>query len=202
MSNTKKTGTKKNVSTANNQPKDVRLGEGVIDVTKARANEKMQDIASMAVDMLFDYLKGKVKEIPDAIKNLLADPKTKKEVIALWSEQLYEQGVIPKEYTGLLDELLIHNFKQDGYMSGLYAGMAIAMMSLVDNGVPKELAIAVRDDMLSNMVCHTYEECMEDFIDRYEGEEKYQWLREAKSRRPIKFEPKPPKMFKDNSEKE
>lgn len=202
----KNSSTQKNSSPAkkspaqNTPPKDVRLGEGVADAAKARANEKMQDIASMAVDMLFDYLKGKVKEIPDAIKNLLADPKTKNEVAALWSEKLYEQGLIPKGYAGLPDEFLIHNFKQDGYLSGLYAGMAIAMMSLVDNGAPEELAIAVRDDMLPNMLCHTYEDCREDFLDKYEGEEKYQWLRKAKPRKPIKFESKLPKMFTDNSE--
>ena len=197
----KNPGTQKNTSNPNTPPKDVRLGEGVADAAKARANEKMQDIASMAVDMLFDYLKGKVKEIPDAIKNLLADPKTKNEVAALWSEHLYTQGVIPKGYAGLPDELLIHNFHQDGYLSGLYAGMAIAMMSLVDNGAPEELAIAVRDDMLPNMLCHSYEDCREDFLDKYEGEEKYQWLRKAKPSKPIKFEPKLPKKFTDNSEK-
>ena len=200
MSNSEKgSGTQKNGGTAKKAPtqktpsKDVRLGEGVADAAKARANEKMQDIASMAVDMLFDYLKGKVKEIPDAIKKLLADPKTKTEVAALWSEQLYEQGIIPKGYAGLPDELLIHNFHQDGYLSGLYAGMAIAMMSLVDNGAPEELAIAVRDDMLPNMLCHSYEDCRDDFLDKYEGDEKYQWLRKAKPRKPIEFKPKLPK---------
>ena len=172
-------GTAKKSPTQNTPPKDVRLGEGVADAAKAKANEKMQGIASMAVDMLFDYIEGKVKEIPDAIKHLLSDPKTKTEVAALWSEQLYAQGIIPKGYAGLPDKLLIHNFHQDGYLSGLYAGMAIAMMSLVDNNAPEELAIAVRDDMLQNMLCHSYEECREDFLDKYEGEEKYQWLRNA-----------------------
>jgi hypothetical protein len=191
MSNTtKKSGTQK----------AVHLGDGVMNAAKAEVNERAQGVVSSLVDMFFDYLDGKIKEIPDAIKRLRDDPKTKKEVAALWSEKLYEQGIIPKGYAGLPDEFLIHNFKQDGYLSGLYAGMAIAMMSLVDNGAPEELAIAVRDDMLPNMLCHSYEDCREDFLDKYEGDEKYQWLRKAKPSKPIKFEPKLPKKFTDNSE--
>ena len=189
----KNDGTAKKAQTQKTPPKDVRLGEGVADVAKAKANEKMQGIASDLVDMLFEYIEGKVKEIPDAIKNLLSDPKTKTEVVTLWSEQLYAQGIIPKGYAGLSDKMLIHNFHQDGYLSGPYAGMAIAMMSLVDNGAPEELAIAVRDDMLPNMLCHTYEDCREDFLDKYEGDEKYQWLRKAKPRKPIEYRPKLPK---------
>ena len=203
MSNTsngkKNSQPKKNTPTPTTPPKDVRLGEGVMNAAKAEVNTRAQGVVSTLVDMFFDYLDGKVKEIPDAIKRLRDDPKTKEEVAALWSEKLYEQGVIPKGYAGLPDDLLIHNFKQDGYMSGLYAGMAIAMMSLVDNGASKELAIAVRDDMLPNMLCHTYEDCREDFLDKYENEEKYQWLRKAKPTKPIEF--KPNAKYTGNSEK-
>lgn len=138
MANTKGNNTKKTVAKKNVPVKDERLGEGVADVAKAKANEKMQGIASDLVDMFFDYIDSKVKEIPDAIKRLRDNPKTKEEVATLWSEQLYEQGIIPRGYAGLPDDLLIHNFHQEGYLDGLYVGHLLTLVAMTKQGISQK----------------------------------------------------------------
>ena len=141
MSNTdskKATGAKKATQKVITPSKPVHFGDGVTDVAKTRANEKMQGIASMTIDMVFDYIESKVKDIPESIKRLRDNPKTKKEVAALWSDQLYEQGIISNVYKGMADENLIHNFRQEGYFDGLYVGHLLTMVAMTQYGIPWE----------------------------------------------------------------
>ena len=99
-------------------------------------------------------------------------------ILTLWSNQLCERGLIPKGYNGLPDELLIANFRQEGYLDGLYAGYALAMMALVDNNAEKELIISVRDDIRPNLIGNHYNN-RDDFYKRYKGET-YSWIERAK----------------------
>ena len=105
---------------------------------------------------------------------MLSSPDAKQEIVAQWSNQLFEKGIIPKGYNGLPDELLIANFHQDGYLDGLYAGYALAMMALVDNEVEKELILSVRDAIRPNLVGHHYNN-RDEFYKRYKGET-YSWV--------------------------
>ena len=136
MANTKRN--KGSSTKTNTPPKDVHLGDGVADVAKSKANEKMQGIASDLVDMLFNYIESKVKDIPETIKRLRDNPEIKKEVASLWSEQLYAQGVIPEVFAGLSDDLLIHNFHQSGYMDGLYVGHLLTLAAMVEHDMSCE----------------------------------------------------------------
>lgn len=113
--------------------KSVHLGDGVADKVKENINENISDALTLLSNIVFDYLKGKTKDIPKEIEKLLSSPDAKQEIVAQWSNQLFEKGIIPKGYNGLPDELLIANFHQDGYLEGLYAGYVLAMMALVDN---------------------------------------------------------------------
>lgn len=132
----------------------------------------------MAVEMLFDYIESKVKEIPDSIKRLLDSPEAKKEVAALWSEKLYEQGVIPKGYAGLPDDLLIHNFHQDGYLEGMYAGYLITITALAEKGVSKEDLLDAREIVMPRFFRKSYED-RKALFDQLESEMQ-EWVKDTK----------------------
>ena len=88
------------------------------------------------------------------------------EIEKLWSEYLFEEGIVSKGYGGLSDKLLVSNFKQDGYLTGIYVGYVMAMMALADNGATKEMICTVRDYMRPNLIGNHYDNSNE-FIDRY-----------------------------------
>lgn len=150
---------------------NVKLGDGLIDGLKAEANQELLSIGKILISTLSEYVKGKAQEIN--IEKLLSK-KDKEELVSLWSSQLYEKGFLPRGYAGLPDNLLIDNLHQDGYLSGLYTGYALAMMSLVDNNASKELILAVRDYVRPNLMGHHYND-RENFYLRYK-DEAYNWV--------------------------
>lgn len=154
--------------------KNVRLGDGVFDEVKVNANNRLKELAKKAVDKFFDYLEDSVNDLPETVKQLRNSPRAEQEITALWSEQLAENGIVPKGYNGLPDDLLISNFHQQGYLDGLYVGYALAMMALIDNNASKELIIAARDYIRSNLLGHHYDD-RDEFINRYK-DEKYSWV--------------------------
>ena len=101
---------------------NVRLGDGVVDEAKAEANNRIKELVKMSVNMFFDYLESQMKDLPDTIKRLRSNPELEQKVEALWSEQLFEEGLVPKGYSGLPDKLLVTNLHQDGYLGGMYVG--------------------------------------------------------------------------------
>lgn len=158
--------------------KSVKLGDGVADKIKDNINENMSETLTMLSNIAFNYLKDKIKDIPQGIERILSSDEAQKEILTLWSNQLCERGIIPNGYNGLPDELLIANFRQEGYLDGLYAGYALAMMALVDNNAEKELIISVRDDICPNLIGHHYND-RDEFYKRYKGET-YSWIERAK----------------------
>lgn len=157
--------------------KSVHFGDGVADKVKENINENMSDVFTLLSNTIFNYLKEKIKDIPEGIEKLLNSPETKNEIISLWSNQLFEKGLIPKGYNGLPDELLIANFHQTGYLDGLYASYVLAMMVLVDNKAEKELILSVRDDIRPNLIGHHYDN-RDEFYKRYK-DETYSWIEET-----------------------
>lgn len=154
---------------------NVKLGDGLIDGLKDEANQELLSIGKMLISTLSKYIKGKAQEID--IEKLLSK-KDKDELISLWSSQLAEKGFLPKGYAGLPDNLLIDNLHQDGYIAGLYAGYALAMMSLVDNNASKELILSVRDDVRPNLIGHHYSD-KKNFYLHYK-DETYNWVEKCK----------------------
>lgn len=154
--------------------KSVHLGAGVTDKVKENINENMSDALMLLTNIIFDYLKDKIKDIPKGVEKLLSSTEVKQEIVAQWSNQLFEKGLIPKGYNGLPDEFLIANFRQEGYLDGLYAGYVLAMMALVDNDAEKELIHLVRDTIRPNLVGHHYDN-RDEFYKLYNGE-KYSWI--------------------------
>lgn len=154
--------------------KSVHLGDGVADKVKVNINENMSDALTMLSNIVFDYIKDKIKDIPVGIEKLFSSTDAQKEIVTLWSNQLFEKGLIPKGYNGLPDELLITNLHQTGYLDGLYAGYVLAMMALVDNDAEKELIISVRDDIRPNLIGHHYND-RDEFYKRYKSET-YNWI--------------------------
>ena len=129
-----------NPSQGKELPQGPSTGGGVREAFKQAANQRMEQLISSGIDTLFDYLDNKIKELPETIKRLRNNPKMKKEVCDLWSHKLFEQGTIPKGYDGLPDNILIHNFLQDGYMNGLYVGHYLTLLSMAEHGFsPKDL---------------------------------------------------------------
>ena len=149
----------------------VRLGEGVADNMKQTANQELSDIGKMLIGIIAKFAKGKIQDI-DLEK--LFSKKNEDELVALWSNQLAEKGLVPKAYAGLPEELLLANMHQEGYLDGLYAGYALAMMALVDNDAPEELILAVRDDIRPNLIGHSHKD-KDEFYNRYKTE-KYSWV--------------------------
>ena len=156
---------------------NVHLGDGVLDAAKADVNSRTKDLVKVAINTFFDYLEEKAKEFPEIIGQLRNSPETEQEIAALWSEHLFERGLVPKGYNGLPDNLLISNFRQDGYLSGLYVGYILAMMALVDNDAPQDVILAVRDYIRPNLLGHHYDD-RDEFISQYKSE-KYSWIAKA-----------------------
>lgn len=161
----------------NNENK-VRLGDGVWETAKTDINGRTATVAKNLVGMFFDYLDQKVKDLPETIRQLKNNPETTQEIVKMWSEDLFSQGLIPCGYAGLSDELIIHNFRQEGYLDGLYAGYALALTAMDDKGVQEETIIEVRDALRSNLLGHSYEERAE-FTDLLK-DEKYEWINKEK----------------------
>lgn len=143
---------------SNTSPKEVHLGDGVLDVAKTSVNDRTQKIISLLINMLFDYIEDKVDNLPMTIKKLRDNPQTETEVVSLWSQRLYAQGIIPSGYDGLPDELLIHNFHQEGYLDGMYVGYLISMMVMAENGVSKDMILDTRKDILPKFFKKSYED--------------------------------------------
>lgn len=102
----------------------------------------------------------------------------KEKLAALWSEQLFKEGLVPKGYSGLPDKLLVANLHQDGYLNGMYVGYILAMMALVDNGTSKDTILAVRDYIRPNLMGHHFDD-RDEFISQYKNE-KYSWVEKEK----------------------
>lgn len=151
--------------------KKVRLGEGIADGMKESANQELSEIGKMLIGVFAKFAKDKIQGI-----NLdeLFSKKNEEELMALWSNQLAEKGLVSDGYAGLPEELLIANMHQDGYLDGLYAGYALAMMAMVDNDAPKDLILSVRDNVRPNLIGHHYKD-RDEFFNRYK-DEKYSWI--------------------------
>ena len=157
---------------------NVRLGDGIVDEAKAEANNRIKELVKMSVNMFFDYLESQMKDLPDTIKRLRNNPELEQKVETLWSEQLFEEGLVPKGYSGLPDKLLVTNLHQDGYLGGMYVGYILAMMALVDNGASKDTILAVRDYIRPNLMGHHFDD-RDEFIGQYKNE-KYSWVEKEK----------------------
>ena len=160
----------------------VRLCDGVLDAAKADANSRMQNFVKSVIDALFDYAESKAKELPDKIPQIIEkmrhSPEAVEQITTLWSEKLYDKGLIPKGYAGLQDDILIHNFRQEGYLDGMYVGYIFSMMALVDNEASKDLILAIRDSVRPNLLGHHYDKS-DEFTSKYK-EEKYRWIETTK----------------------
>lgn len=154
----------------------VYLGEGIANEVKNVLNKETKEIINAAIRAVTKKIKEKIPELPDMvgakIKNLADSQKMVDEITKEWSEELYENGLIPNGYSGLPDKLLIHNFHQEGYLDGMYVGYILALMSLIDNEADEKLILSVSDDVGSNLIGHRYDD-RDEFIDRFKTE-KYQ----------------------------
>ena len=153
---------------------NVHFGDGVLDEAKGDINSRAKELVKIAIDVVFDYLEGEVKDLPETIKRLHNSPETEQKIAELWSERLFEEGLVPKGYNSLPDNLLISNFHQEGYFDGLYAGYVLAMMALAENDAPKDIILAARDYIRPNLIGHHYDD-RDEFIGQYKGE-KYSWI--------------------------
>lgn len=138
--------------------KDVRLGDGVLEEAKSVVNARLTDLVGELLNVAFDKLKEKATELPSSIEKALSNPKTKQEIVAQYSERLAKEGLIPSGYVGLPDDLLIHNFHQEGYIDGLFVGYKLALKAMVDGNVPEEMVLTVRDSLRPFLVGQLYED--------------------------------------------
>ena len=157
---------------------NVHSTESVIDVAKADATARMKRLVTITIDAFFDFLEDKVHDFPETVKQLYHDPELEQKINDLWSEHLFAEGLIPKEYSGLPDNLLISNFHQDGYLDGLYVGYMLAMMALTDNDVPKDIILAIRDYIRPNLIGQYYKD-RDDVFNQYQNE-RYNWIDKIK----------------------
>lgn len=149
----------------------VKFGEGVADDIKTAANQEISEMGKMLVKVFSDFLKKRVEGIN--IDELFSK-KNQEGLVKLWSVQLAENGLIPKGYGGLSEELLVDNLHQDGYLDGMYVGYVLSMMALVDNEASKELILTVRDSVRPNLVGKHYND-RDELISNFK-DEKYSWI--------------------------
>lgn len=152
----------------------VNLGDGVPDKACELVNAEFIKLLEKYVPRFFAWLDNKMEHFPEATKRLFDGSEAKQELPMLWSEFLAESGIIPETYGGLPDTLLISNFHQEGYLSGLYAGYALAMMALVDNHAPVDTIMSVRDFIRPNLMGHHYDN-QQEFVTPFKSE-KYSWV--------------------------
>ncbi len=153
---------------------NVKLGDGLADGLKRQTNQEMLSTCNLLLSRFFEFIRGKFEDI-DFEK--LFSKRDKDEILSIWSSVLAEKGLVPKGYAGLPDKFLIDNLHQDGYQEGLYAGYALALMSLVDNNASKELILSVRDDLRPNLMGHHYND-RGNFYSRYQ-DKAYSWVEKA-----------------------
>lgn len=151
---------------------------GVIDVAKADATARMKKLLTITIDAVFDFLEDKVHDFPETVKQLYHNPELEQKINDLWSEHLLAEGLLPKEYSGLSDNLLISNFHQEGYSDGLYVGYMLAMMALIDNDVPKDIILAIRDYIRPNLIGRFYKD-RDEVFSQYKNEH-YNWIDKIK----------------------
>lgn len=160
----------------------VHLGESVANDVKLAINDEIKEILKILVKSFSQKIKNKIPELPDKIEMKIKEMADKtdivNEIVAELSQELYRKGLVPKGYSGLPDELLIANFHQDGYLSGLYTGYVLAMMSLVDNKADSELILSVRNALRPNLIGHHYDD-RDEFYKKYKGET-YSWVETLK----------------------
>lgn len=153
---------------------NVRLGDGVANNVKETANQAVIDIAKEFINIFTDFAKEKAKDAPEKIGEWLNSKKVQDELVELWSNKLFQDGLISKGYAGLPEELLISNFRQEGYLDGMYVGYVVAIMGLVDNNANEDLILSVRDYIRPNLIGHHYDD-REEIINKY-NDEKYFWI--------------------------
>ena len=167
------------------EKKTVKLGDGVPEKVKENINEHMTVALTLLSNIVFDYVIEKIKtlpevmkEFPNYVKKLLSNIDVQEEIVTLWSNMLYEKGLIPKVYNDLSDESLIHNFLQTGYFEGLYTGYVLAMMALVDNNADNNLIVSVRDYLRPQLFEQSYSD-RDEFCEKYKSE-RYSWVETVK----------------------
>lgn len=153
---------------------NICLDDGITDEAKTQFHNRVNRLAKISIDVVFDYLESHVKEFPDMIKHLRNNQDIEENVEKLWSAVLFEERLIPKGYSNLPNKLLVANFHQMGYLEGLHVGYILAMMALVDNGVTKEMTLAIRDYIRPNLIGHHFDD-RNEFIHEY-MDEKYSWI--------------------------
>ena len=75
---------------------NVRLGDGIADEAKTEFNNRAGGLVKVAINMVFDYLENHVNDLPDAVRRLRNNKEIEQKVEVLWSEKLFEEGLIPK----------------------------------------------------------------------------------------------------------
>ena len=151
--------------------KDELFDEARKDIT-----DRAKELVKSLIYVIFDYAERKVKDIPQVIEQIRNNPKVEQEITALWSEHLFKEGLVPKGYNGLSDDMLISNFHQEGYLSGLYIGYILAMMALVDNDISKDKIISIRDYIRPYLLRNYYKNS-DEFVFQYK-DDKYCWIEE------------------------
>lgn len=152
-----------------------KFGDGVMDAAKDEFNREAGQCARELVRKAFAYIREKAEDLPATLESLLSDKKVEDDVISLWANQLYTEGIVPKGYVGLQDEDLVHNLQQEGYIDGMYVGYIQALVAMIDNGVEKEKILAVRDALRANLWGHRYEDSAE--FTNLLKDEKYEWIK-------------------------
>lgn len=156
--------------------KDVRLGDGVANDLKQDINQNLSDIGKICIDVFSKFIKEKIQGID---LDELFSKKNKEDILALCSNQLAKEGLIPQEYGELPGKYLIHHMqqmRQIAYVDGIFAGYCLTMMSLMDNEVPENIIFSIKNDVCPNLA-QRYNN-REEIYKRYESK-KYRWLKQT-----------------------
>ena len=155
--------------------KDISVGAELMEKAKGEAVDWFKDCMERNIPELLNWLEKKLKdEFPKFVKKLLTSKDAEKKIVSLWSDYVFEEGIIPDEYKGLPDKYLIDNLHQDGYLTGLFTGYALAMMALADSGVSKDIIFSTRDYIRPYLIRHHYND-NDEIVDKYKREE-YLWI--------------------------
>lgn len=159
----------------------IHLGENVLNEATSVINTRTIELVKNCINFAFDYIESNGKDYGaaflDAVRQLRNNHEVEQKIPALWSEHLFEKGLVPKGYCGLQDNYLIHNLHQDGYMAGFHAGYLFTMLAFTHNNVSVDAFLSIANYVLSNLG-HNYED-YEEFVNQCE-DEICKWINETK----------------------
>ena len=80
----------------------VCLGDGVKDKVIENINENLSDVFDLFLNSFFTIIKEKIPSAVQDIEKIFSNPEMKKDITTVWSNQLFEKGLLLRRLLAIL----------------------------------------------------------------------------------------------------